>query len=42
MVDIIVDGAVLVEIKAMPEIDNRAVGQLLNYLKVAGAALPCK
>src|SRR4030095_9465091 len=30
--DIIVEGAVLVEIKALPEIDDRSVAQLLNYL----------
>src|SRR6185503_7931746 len=34
--DIVVDGAV---IKALPELDNRAVGQLLNYLKVAGGGV---
>jgi GxxExxY protein len=38
-VDIIVDGAVLIEIKALPEIDNRAIGQLLNYLNVAGGGV---
>ena len=38
-VDIIVDGAVLIEIKALPEIDNRAIGQLLNYLKLAGGGV---
>jgi GxxExxY protein len=37
--DIIVEGAVLVEIKALPEIDNRSIGQLLNYLKVAGGGV---
>jgi len=38
-VDIIVEGAVLVEIKALPELDARSVGQLLNYLKVAGGGV---
>ena len=28
-----------IEIKAPPEIDNRAIGQLLNYLKVAGGGV---
>jgi PD-(D/E)XK nuclease superfamily len=37
--DIVVDGAVLVEIKALPELDSRSVGQLLNYLKVAGGGV---
>jgi len=37
--DIVVEGAVLVEVKAMAELDNRAVGQLLNYLKVAGGGV---
>lgn len=37
--DIIVEGAVLVEIKALPEIDDRSVAQLLNYLKVAGGGV---
>ena len=37
--DIVVEGAVLVEIKAMPELDSRSVGQLLNYLKVAGGGV---
>ncbi len=38
-VDIVVEGAVLVEIKALPEIDSRSVGQLLNYLKAAGGGV---
>lgn len=37
--DIIVEGAVLMEIKALPEIDDRSVAQLLNYLKVAGGGV---
>ena len=27
------------EIKALPELDTRSVGQLLNYLKVAGGGV---
>jgi GxxExxY protein len=38
-VDLIVENAVLVEIKALPELDNRAIGQLLNYLKAAGGGV---
>jgi GxxExxY protein len=38
-VDIVVEGTVLVEIKALPEIDSRSVGQLLNYLKAAGGGV---
>jgi GxxExxY protein len=30
---------VLVEIKARPEVDSRAIGQLLNYLKAAGGGV---
>jgi GxxExxY protein len=37
--DIIVEGIVLVEIKARPELDSRAIGQLLNYLKAAGGGV---
>jgi GxxExxY protein len=37
--DIVVGGAVLVEIKALPELDSRSIGQLLNYLKVAGGGV---
>jgi GxxExxY protein len=37
--DIVVDGRVLVEIKALPETDNRCVAQLLNYLRVAGGGV---
>ena len=37
--DIIVEGSVLVEIKALPEIDDPSVAQLLNYLKVAGGGV---
>ena len=38
-VDLLVENAVIVEIKASPEIDSRAVGQLLNYLKAAGGGV---
>jgi PD-(D/E)XK nuclease superfamily len=38
-VDLLVENAVIVEIKALPEIDSRAVGQLLNYLKAAGGGV---
>ena len=38
-VDLVVEDAVLVEIKALPEIDSRAIGQLLNYLKAAGGGV---
>ena len=34
--DLVVDGVVLVEIKAAAHVDNYAVAQLLNYLKAAG------
>ena len=34
-VDIVVEGAVLIEIKALPELERRSVTQLLNYLKAA-------
>ena len=37
--DIIVEGVVLVEIKARPKVDSRAIGQLLNYLKAAGGGV---
>jgi GxxExxY protein len=37
--DLVVDGAVLVEVKALPELDDRAVAQLLNYLRVAGGGV---
>jgi GxxExxY protein len=37
--DIIVDGVVLVEIKALSELDGRATAQLLNYLKAAGGGV---
>jgi GxxExxY protein len=38
-VDLVVENAVLVEIKALPELDSRATGQLLNYLKAAGGGV---
>lgn len=38
-VDMVVENVVLVEIKALPELDDRAVGQLLNYLKAAGGGV---
>jgi GxxExxY protein len=37
--DIVVEGVVLVEIKARPELDSQSVGQLLNYLKAAGGGV---
>ncbi len=37
--DIIVDDIVLVEIKALAELDGRATAQLLNYLKAAGGGV---
>jgi GxxExxY protein len=37
--DIIVEGVVLVEIKALPELDGRATAQLLNYLKASGGGV---
>jgi len=38
-VDIVVEGAVLIEIKALPELERRSVTQLLNYLKAAGGGV---
>ena len=38
-VDLVVENVVVVEIKALPELDNRAVGQLLNYWKAAGGGV---
>jgi GxxExxY protein len=38
-VDIVVEGSVLVEIKALPELDKRSVSQLLNYLRAAGGGV---
>jgi GxxExxY protein len=37
--DIVVEDSILVEVKALPELDSRSVGQLLNYLKVAGGGV---
>ena len=37
--DLVVDGVVLVEIKAAAHVDNYAVAQLLNYLKAAGGGV---
>jgi GxxExxY protein len=37
--DIIVGGVVLVEIKALAELDGRSTAQLLNYLKAAGGGV---
>jgi len=38
-VDIVVEGAVLIEIKALPELERCLVTQLLNYLKAAGGGV---
>ena len=37
--DLVVDGVVLVEIKAAAHVENYAVAQLLNYLKAAGGGV---
>lgn len=37
--DIVVEETILIEIKALSEIDGRAEAQLLNYLKAAGGGV---
>ena len=37
--DVIVDGVVMVEIKAAAHVESYAVAQLLNYLKAAGGGV---
>ena len=37
--DLVVNHVVLVEVKAIPAIDNRAIAQILNYLKAAGGGI---
>jgi GxxExxY protein len=37
--DLVVNDVVLVEVKTIPAIDNRAIPQVLNYLKAAGGGV---
>ena len=37
--DMVVNDVVLVEVKAIPSIDSRAIAQVLNYLKAAGGGV---
>jgi GxxExxY protein len=37
--DMVVNDVVLVEVKAIPAIDDRSVAQILNYLKAAGGGV---
>jgi GxxExxY protein len=37
--DLVVNDVILVEVKAIPTIDNRSIAQILNYLKAAGGGV---